>query len=82
MRKKYQRLQKREGARKTRKLVKREKNTLFDTEWIWRQLENDVSTDELFEKIEEKYELKEHGNKGRKHKKHKNPWIKRRKNGN
>jgi len=47
---------------------KANKNHYPDPDWVWTQLENNVSGVDLCNKIEEKYELKTHGNKGKKHK--------------
>lgn len=63
---------------KDKKWNKTNKNHYPDSDWVWQQLENGVTGLELYDKIDKKYELKAHGNKG---KKHKTTWDRRRNGG-
>ena len=65
-------------GRERKNWVKTNKNHYPDSEWVWTQLENGVTGKNLYDKIETKYALSTHGNLGKKHKTHTNPWIKRR----
>lgn len=46
--------------------VKVNKNHYPDSDWVWQMLENHTTGEELLEQIDIKYELKKHGNKGKK----------------
>lgn len=61
-----------------KKWTKTNKNHYPDSEWVWQQLEQNVGSEEFYRRLDKKYELKKHGNEGKKHKQHKNPWDKRR----
>ena len=66
---------------KPKQWKKTNKNHYPDSEWVWTQLENNLDVEEFYRNLDKKYELKAHGNTGKKHKSHKNPWEARRNGG-
>ena len=57
----------RKGRKTTIKTWERtNKNWYPDPEWVWTQLENHNSGTALYNKIDVKYELSDHGNLGKK----------------
>jgi hypothetical protein len=67
---------------KIKKWNKTKKNHYPDSDWVWQQLENNTGVEEFYNKLDKKYHLSDqHGNKGKKHKSHKNPWEARRNGG-
>lgn len=66
---------------KNKKWTKNPKNTFPDSDWVWEQIEQNLGHQEFNRRLEQKYGFKEHGNKGKKHKSHKNPWLERKENG-
>jgi len=65
-----------QNMKKPHKWNKTNKNHYPDPEWIWTQLENGVQGEALYNKMDKKYALNTHGNSGKKHKKHTNPFAK------
>lgn len=59
------------GRPKKQRWVRTNKNHYPDSEWVWTQLENGITGTKLYEKIDKKYALSDHGNLGKSHKKHK-----------
>jgi hypothetical protein len=66
---------------KIKKWKKTNKKHYPDSDWVWQQLEYNLGVEEFYRNLDKKYELKSHGNKGKKHKSHKNPWEARRNGG-
>lgn len=54
---------------KSKKWNKTNKNHYPDPEWVWTQIENGNTGSKLYDKIDQKYALKKHGNLGKKHNK-------------
>ena len=53
--------------RKLKKWNKLNKNHYPDPEWVWQQIENGNTGSKLYDKLDQKYALKSHGNLGKKH---------------